>query len=61
MKPAWLSFTGAGRPAHRLQGEFVITATGIEGSLVYALSSRIRDALANQEPFRLELDLAPRS
>lgn len=59
VKPAWLGFTGADGETHRLQGEFVITRTGIEGSLVYALSARIRDALANQEPFRLELDLAP--
>jgi uncharacterized flavoprotein (TIGR03862 family) len=59
VKPAWLSFTGADGVTQRLQGEFVITRTGIEGSLVYALSARIRDALASNEPFRLELDLSP--
>ncbi|OGT59183.1 MAG: NAD(FAD)-utilizing dehydrogenase [Gammaproteobacteria bacterium RIFCSPHIGHO2_12_FULL_63_22] len=59
VKPAWLSLTVGDADTVRRQGEFVITATGIEGSLVYALSGRIRDALARHEPFRLELDLAP--
>lgn len=59
IKPAWLSLSVAGAPTVRQQGEFVITATGIEGSLVYALSSRIRDALAAGAAFRLELDLSP--
>ncbi|MGO4778220.1 TIGR03862 family flavoprotein, partial [Lysobacter sp. 2RAB21] len=31
-----------------LQGECVVTATGIEGSLVYALSAMLRDAIAAQ-------------
>lgn len=59
IKPAWLSLAIGGQPATQHQGEFVITATGIEGSLVYALSARIRDALAAGARFRLELDLAP--
>ena len=59
IKPAWLSLTVGDAATVRQQGEFVITATGIEGSLVYALSSRIRDALAGHEAFRLELDLVP--
>lgn len=59
IKPAWLSLTIGKADTVRQQGEFVITATGIEGSLVYAMSGRIRDALARGEAFRLELDLAP--
>lgn len=59
IKPAWLSLTVGDAATVRKQGEFVITATGIEGSLVYALSGPIRDALARHETFRLELDLAP--
>ncbi len=59
VKPAWLSLTVGSEATIRQQGEFVITASGIEGSLVYALSGRIRDALARHEAFRLELDLAP--
>ncbi|QSX76143.1 TIGR03862 family flavoprotein [Lysobacter arenosi] len=44
---------------HALQGECVVTATGIEGSLVYALSATLRDAIAANGEARIELDLAP--
>jgi uncharacterized flavoprotein (TIGR03862 family) len=48
----------AGKP-HELQGECVVTRTGIEGSLVYALSATLRDAIAAHGEATLELDLAP--
>ncbi len=41
------------------QGEFVLTETGIEGSLVYAASSAIRDAIAATGQAQVELDLLP--
>ena len=41
------------------QGEFVITAHGVEGSLVYALSAALRDAIEVQGSATLHLDLAP--
>ena len=41
------------------QGEFVITATGVEGSLVYALSADLRDRLTAQGEAVLWLDLLP--
>ncbi|MGE3774617.1 MAG: TIGR03862 family flavoprotein, partial [Gammaproteobacteria bacterium] len=41
------------------RGEFVITAYGLEGSLVYALSAPLRDAIARDGSARLELDLLP--
>ncbi len=40
-------------------GEFVVSATGIEGGLVYALAPRVRDALEAGQEARFELDLAP--
>jgi uncharacterized flavoprotein (TIGR03862 family) len=43
---------------HR-QGEFVATATGVEGSLVYAVSGALRDAIAGQGSATFELDLLP--
>ncbi|HJV93893.1 MAG TPA: TIGR03862 family flavoprotein [Azonexus sp.] len=43
----------------RQQGEFNITAGGIEGGLIYALSAPLRDALAAGRPAVLHLDLAP--
>jgi uncharacterized flavoprotein (TIGR03862 family) len=41
------------------QGEFIVTQTGIEGSLVYALSAPIRDAIAADGETTIWLDLAP--
>ena len=40
-------------------GEFVLTAGGVEGSLVYAASSRLREALARDGSAGFELDLLP--
>ena len=42
----------------RLRGEFVVTSAGVEGSLVYAISAALRDALEWGE-VTLTLDLAP--
>lgn len=44
---------------HRQQGEFNITASGIEGGLIYALSAPLRDALIRDGKAELTLDLAP--
>lgn len=41
------------------QGEFVVTASGVEGGLVYALSDRLRDAIEADGRATLALDLAP--
>lgn len=41
------------------QGEFVITRGGVEGSLVYAHSSALRDELEQNGQASLVLDLAP--
>ncbi|MBS0433618.1 MAG: TIGR03862 family flavoprotein [Proteobacteria bacterium] len=41
------------------RGEFVLTETGIEGSLVYAASSLLRDAIAAQGRAVAEIDLLP--
>jgi uncharacterized flavoprotein (TIGR03862 family) len=42
-----------------LQGECVVTADGIEGSLVYALSAPLREAIGRDGDALLHLDLAP--
>ena len=47
-----------GRPM-RQQGEFVLTETGIEGSLVYAFSAPLREAIARHGQATLVLDLLP--
>ncbi len=41
------------------QGEFVLTDTGIEGSLVYAFSARLRDAIAAHGAAAWSIDLLP--
>ncbi|HEX7815661.1 TIGR03862 family flavoprotein [Dyella sp.] len=45
--------------AHARQGECVITATGIEGSLIYTLAPDLRDRIARDGHAMLMLDLAP--
>jgi hypothetical protein len=45
--------------AHRRQGECVVTATGVEGSLVYAFSALLRDEIAARGEATLRLDLCP--
>jgi len=41
------------------QGEFVITKHGVEGSLIYACSALVRDAIAARGTTNIQLDLAP--
>lgn len=40
-------------------GEFVVTATGVEGSLIYALSGPLRDVIARAGSVVIRVDLAP--
>lgn len=44
---------------YRQQGDCVITDTGIEGGLIYALSAPLRDQIANNGTATLTLDLVP--
>jgi uncharacterized flavoprotein (TIGR03862 family) len=53
------SCTDAAGRLHRQPGEFVITDTGIEGGLVYALSAPLRDRIAATGHAVLTLDLMP--
>lgn len=59
LKPVVLHWTDADGAARSLQGECVLTATGIEGSAIYAISGALRDAIARDGSALLELDLAP--
>lgn len=59
LKPVIAHWRDAGGAAHSQQGECVITATGIEGNLIYALSSTLRDTIAREGVAHLQLDLAP--
>ena len=59
VKPVVLSFSGHDGAQFKRQGEFVLTDTGIEGSLVYAASALLRDEIAAQGSAAIELDLLP--
>jgi uncharacterized flavoprotein (TIGR03862 family) len=54
IKGAVLSFKHFSR-----KGEFVLTSTGIEGSLVYAVSPLLRDVIAREHSATLHIDLKP--
>ena len=58
VKPVVLSWNDAGGTWRR-QGELVISEHGIEGSLVYAASALLRDAIARDGVATVHLDLAP--
>lgn len=47
------------RAADFVPGEFVLTDTGVEGSLVYALSARLRDLISAEGEATLLVDLLP--
>lgn len=59
LKPVVAHWRDAEGREQALQGECVATATGIEGSLVYALSVPLREAIARDGQATLWLDLAP--
>jgi uncharacterized flavoprotein (TIGR03862 family) len=49
-----------GLQGHPLRlGECVLTETGVEGSLIYALSAQIREAINQQGSATIEIDLLP--
>jgi uncharacterized flavoprotein (TIGR03862 family) len=58
VKPA-AGFTDAATRTDYQQGEFVLTETGIEGSLVYAFSARLRDTIAAGGQATWYVDLLP--
>ncbi len=59
LKPVVAHWIGLDGTPHALQGECVITANGIEGSLVYALAADLRDTLERDGQVQLHLDLLP--
>ncbi|CAB1368258.1 TIGR03862 family flavoprotein [Denitratisoma oestradiolicum] len=59
VKSVAAGFTDHAGIQHRRVGEFVVSATGVEGSLIYALSAPLRDSLTASGPVTLSLDLAP--
>jgi uncharacterized flavoprotein (TIGR03862 family) len=54
MKNVAIAFEGFHQP-----GEFIVTETGIEGSLVYAMSGPVRDRIARDGQALIHIDLLP--
>ena len=59
LKSVAASLTAADGTVHERAGECLISATGIEGGLIYALSAPLRDTLLMDGSATLHLDLAP--
>jgi uncharacterized flavoprotein (TIGR03862 family) len=59
LKSVVLAHTGADGAQRRQQGEFMVTATGVEGGLIYALSADLRDEIEAKGTALLYVDLAP--
>ena len=58
-KTVALSFTDSQGRSFSRRGEFVVTATGVEGSLVYAASQLLRDEIEAHGHATFHLDLLP--
>jgi len=59
LKSVVATFTDKDGVTVRKQGEFMVTATGVEGSLIYALSAPLRDGIESTGAAVLYLDLLP--
>jgi uncharacterized flavoprotein (TIGR03862 family) len=59
VKPVILSFMDSQGKVFQQQGEFIITAYGLEGNLIYAASAYLRDEIESQGQAMISLDLAP--
>jgi uncharacterized flavoprotein (TIGR03862 family) len=59
IKPVALAFTLPDGSTLRKQGEFVLTQSGVEGSLIYAFSAAIRDRIEADGQATIHLDLLP--
>jgi uncharacterized flavoprotein (TIGR03862 family) len=59
IKPAVVEWRDDAGHVQRRQGEFVVTANGVEGSLIYALSAPLRDAIAAHGSTVMHVDLVP--
>lgn len=59
LKSVVASFMDSAGNTHTRQGECIITDTGMEGGLVYALSAPLRDEIAAKGAAVIHLDLLP--
>jgi len=59
LKSVTLSFTDVSGQLQQKNGELMLTESGVEGSLIYALSAPLRDTLNTQGSVTVYFDLTP--
>ena len=59
MKSIVVTFTDREGSQRRKKGEFLVTANGVEGSLIYAVSALLREEIAARGRAIVHLDLLP--
>jgi uncharacterized flavoprotein (TIGR03862 family) len=59
LKSVVIKFTDSKGVSYIKQGEFIVTANGVEGSLIYAISAQLRDEIEEHGTASIQLDLAP--
>jgi uncharacterized flavoprotein (TIGR03862 family) len=59
LKSVALTFTDSSGHTERRQGELVVSTNGVEGSLIYAFSQRLRETINASGKATFTLDLAP--
>lgn len=59
LKSVTLTFIDAAGNSHRRQGDLMVTANGVEGGPIYAMSALLRDEIAATGAAVIYLDLAP--
>lgn len=59
LKAVAADFSDASGQQHHRRGECLVTATGIEGSLIYALAAPLRDTIEAKGEALLHIDLMP--
>jgi uncharacterized flavoprotein (TIGR03862 family) len=59
VKSISVSFTDSAGYCHRKTGDLMITAGGVEGSVIYALSAALREEITAKGSAMISLDLAP--
>lgn len=59
LKPVSVTLHNSDNDSFSIQGEIVITSTGLEGSLIYSLSAQLRDRIEEYGSVTIDLDLAP--
>ncbi len=59
LKSVTVSYTDAAGTLHSRQGDVMVTGTGLEGGLIYALSAGLRDAIEAVGSVVVHIDLLP--